>query len=112
LVALRYTAGNTIDGRANYTGYYFEAAAFGGAAARTEKVIATGLATSTWTNVKLDWASTGAVTISYNDVAIFTQTTFGSTDSALSFTVGAEGSGTTGPMGPYRFDNVMFAVRR
>ncbi len=112
LVALRYTAGDTIDGRANYTGYYFEALAFGGAAARTEKVISTGLATSTWTNVKLDWASTGTVSISYNDVAIFTQTTFGSTDSALSFTVGAEGSGTTGPVGPYRFDNVMFAVRR
>lgn len=112
LVALRYTAGATIDGRASYTGYYFEAAAFGGAAARTEKVITTGLAASTWTNVKLTWASTGAVSVSYNDVAIFTDTTYGSTDSALVFTVGAEGSGTTGPVGAYRFDNIAFAVRR
>lgn len=112
LVALRYTAGATIDGRASYTGYFFEAAAFGTAAARTEKIIPTGLATSTWTNVKLTWASTGAVSVSYNDVAIFTDNTFGSTDSALAFMVGAEGTGTTGPVGPYRFDNVAFAVRR
>jgi len=112
LVSLRYTAGGTVDGQANYTGYYFRAAAFGGAAALTEMRIATGLAANSWTNVKLSWAANGTASVSYNEVAVFNTSTFGSVDTAITFTVGSEGSGTTGGVPPYRYDNAMFAIRR
>jgi hypothetical protein len=112
LVSLRYTAGGTVDGQANYTGYFFRAAAFGGAAALTEMRIATGLAANSWTNVKLSWAADGTASVSYNEVAVFNTSTFGSVDTALTFTVGSEGSGTTGGVPPYRYDNAMFAIRR
>ena len=112
LVSLRYTAGGTVDGQANYTGYFFRASAFGGAAALTEMRIATNLAANSWTNVKLSWAADGAASVSYNEVAVFNTSTYGSTDTALTFTVGSEGSGTTGGVPPYRYDNAMFAIRR
>jgi hypothetical protein len=112
LVSLRYTAGGTVDGQANYTGYYFRAAAFGGAAALNEMRITTNLAANSWTNVKLSWAANGTASISYNEVAVFNTSAFGSVDTAITFTVGSEGSGTTGGVPPYRYDNAMFAIRR
>lgn len=112
LVSVLYTAGGNVGGQANYTGFYFRSAAFGGAAAQSEMPITTGLTANTWTNVKITWAATGAASVSYNDVVIFSMNTFGSVDTALTFTVGSEGSGTTGGVPPYRYDNVLFAIRR
>lgn len=112
LAAVYYTAGGSVGGTANYTGYYYEGRAFGGGVALKQFPITTRLTSSTWTEVKLTWASTGAVTVAYNGVTVFTDSGFSSTDTALTFTVGSAGSGTTGAVPPHRFDDVMFAIRR
>lgn len=112
LVAVYYTAGGSVGGAANYTGYFFQARAFGGAATLKELPITTGLTASSWTHVKLAWDADGSVTLSYNDVPIFTDRGFASVDTALTFTVGSAGRGTTGGVPPHRYDNVTFAVRR
>jgi len=111
LASVNYTAGANVGGNA-YTGYYFEGRAFGGGVALTQEVITTRLTSSVWTDVKLTWSSNGAVTVAYNDVNVFSDMGFSSTDTSVTFTVGSEGSGTTGAVAAHRYDNVTFAIRR
>ncbi len=96
----------------NYVGYFIKAAAFGGAAVQADYPVTTALATTTWTDVKLTWQASGQTDLSYNAVSVFNKALFGSTDTSLTFSVGAASSGNVIEPTQMRFDDIEITLDR
>lgn len=112
LASLGYTQGGTVGATSNYTGYFIRVAAFGGAAIQNMFPIATPLTQATWTDVKLTYESGGRVVLTYNNVSVFDQTNYGSTDTKVTFTVGAAASGNVAEPKQMRYDDVELTLFR
>lgn len=115
LVAFYYSNGSDLVSNPaanNYVGYFVKAAAFGGAAVQSDYPVTTPLGLTTWTSVKLTWQSTGQADVSYNDVSVFNKTLYGSTDTSVTFAVGAASSGDVNEPKQMRYDDVEITVNR
>lgn len=112
LAAFGYTQGGTVGANTNYSGYFIRVAAFGGAAIQNVLPVTTPLTQATWTDVKLTYDSAGRVVLTYNNVSVFDQTNYGSTDTKVTFTVGAASSGNVVEPKQMRYDDVEVTLFR
>ena len=111
-VTFGHSRGSTeFDGNPYY-GYFMYNAAFGGAAALNRYKIATSLVPDSWTEVKVVWEAAGKFNVFYNGINVLGISGFGSTDTSVSFRLGATASGNAQLMPVHRFDDIELSIRR
>lgn len=113
--ALWYTNGANLTSNPasnGYVGYFIKVSTFGGAAQLSDHPLTTPLANTTWTDAKLTFFKNGRVTLTYNGISIFDQTKYASTDTSVTFSVGAALSGAVTEQKVMRYDNVEVTLTR
>lgn len=109
--SLHHTRGKNL-GSGQHIGLYLFASISAGAAAAESDVINTQPTPGSFTTVRILAASSGAVTISYNGVQIFTKSIYAFTESRAAVTLGAVTHGPTAIAENFRFDNFTAQINR
>jgi hypothetical protein len=115
LAGFYYMKGGTLQtspNTPNYTGYLIRTQTTAGGAQLLDYPIATSPIDATWTDVKLTFSKVGRVTLTYNDDPIFDQTKYATTDTTVTFAVGAATSGAVNEQRTMRYDNVELTLER
>lgn len=103
--SIRYARGATVDGSANYVGYYLESGA-------VQKKIPVAIETDVWTGVHLVWAKNGVIELYYNDNPAYTTIGPSITSTTAWLTMGLVANGDAPQVAPHVFDDVVVAVKR
>lgn len=109
-LSLRYTRAGLVDG-AEYTGYYLQAVSCPTACVRAELPLPP-LAHNLWVDVRIVWASTGSVRVTYGDQEVLSGTALSSTSTLVRAVVGLRGDHDPPATGSHNFDDVLVSVRR
>lgn len=103
--SIRFARGATVDGTANYIGYYVESGS-------TQKKIPTAPDTDVWTQIHLVWSKNGFVELYYDDDPIYATAFSAVTANTVWLTMGLVANGDAPQIAPHAFDDVVVAVKR